>query len=207
MKRLRPVSMTAVSNDEVRLRCKPKFDSLSPEESRDLMIGIRARSLDAAAEPQNIEAEFPFKFAQNGALLQDAQFILLTSDDYSELWINSAVDNFSLAYEEGFTDPTGTKLKPTQMRVGSSNETATRRYDVVFVAQYKHEQQEFVFTVSGGSGNQRTIAWTHGTYSAKWNQKDWTFESSTPADLKSLLTSVLRMDESIHPELMPYARS
>ncbi len=204
MKRLQPLALTVASGDECKLRCRPKFDEISEAEYADVMISIRAAAVDKAAEDSKIEAEFVFTFNEGGGVLQDQDFFHLTNDDYGELWINCSVDYFSLANENGIDVPGG-KLRPHTLLVDEENNETTRRYKVVLSKDNDAEQKEYTFTVAGGPGNIRTISWMYGSYEASWSQKKWTFKSAPPADLEPLLISIIRMDEAINLELMPYA--
>ncbi len=207
MKRLQPTTLTVVSADECRLRCLPKFDQISLEEYDHVMLNLRAMAINEPADERELEVEFPFTFNEDRGVLQDNQFFQLTTDDYGEMWIDRAVAYFAWANNKGldFADSPGGKLRPHTLRVDAANTQATRRYKVVFSKDNDSQTKEYSFIVEGGKDAIRTIAWVHGSYSASWESKNWTFAKAPPEDLELLLLAIIRLDEAIHLELMPYA--
>jgi hypothetical protein len=208
MKRLRPLALIAASKGEYKLRCRPKFDQITQEEHAKLFLLMRSRAVNQVDDERELVSEFSFTFNEDGAVLQDDRFFSLTGDDYGELWINRSVDCFSMASENGVDDPDspGCKLRPYTLLVDEANSESLRRYTVVFRQDNVPQTKEYTFTVEGGKGNTRTISWMHGSYKASWESKKWTFAAPPPADdLNPLLLSIIRLDEAIYLELMPYA--
>lgn len=159
-----------------------------------------------------LESDFVFTFNENGAVLHDKYFFALTSDDDGELWIDRAVDCLSLANERGIVLPdlSGARATPRTIFIDDTgNPNMGRTYRVVFDAEELqssgHDSCEYRFLVQGGKGNVRTISWIHGSYVATWERKNWTFASPPASDLEPLLLSIIRLDEAINLELMPYA--
>lgn len=206
MKRLQPLTLTAVNADEYVLRCRPKFDEITEEERADLLLSMKTRAVDSTADEDKLESNFTFTFNKDGGVLQDRQFTYLTSDDYGEMWIDRSVGYFARANEDGIDvpDSPGGKLRPHTLLVEAPTNGLTRHYKVVFTKGNDAQPKEYTFTVEGGKENGRTISWIHGSYSASWESKKWTFSSAPPADLEPLLLAVIRFDEAIHLELMQY---
>lgn len=173
MKRLQPLTLTAVNANECVLRCRPKFDEITEEERADLLLSMKTRAVDATADEDKLESNFTFTFNKDGGVLQDRQFTYLTSDDYGEMWIDRSVGNFARANEDGIDvpDTPGGKLRPHALLVVAANGNSARQYKVVFTKDNDTQTKEYTFTVEGGKENIRTIAWTHGSYSASWHSK------------------------------------
>ena len=212
MKRLQPLSLTAISADECRLLCRPKFSEIGKEEQADLLNIMRQIAVGECDNDDQLEAEFVFTFNENGAVLKDKYFFALTTDDYGELWIERAVDCLAVANEKGVevSDLPGAKSVPRTIFVDAAGSQPTRRYRVVFVhssQSHENDEREYEFTVEGGKGSVRTISWMHGSYVASWELKKWTFVPSPTSDLEPLLMAIVRLDEAINLELMPYAMS
>jgi hypothetical protein len=96
------------------------------------------------------------------------------------------------------------KMRPHSILVDDSNTDSLRRYKVIFSGDEEPTTKEYTFTVEG-TGPLRTITWSHGSYTATWASKNWTLSKPFPADLEPLLMCIIRLDEAIHLELMPYA--
>lgn len=213
MKRLRPVALMAVSPDECRLRCRPRFDQIGKDEHSQLLNIMRQIAVGETRDDTQLESEFVFKFNEDDALLHDKYFFALTTDDYGDMWIDRAVMYLSLANEErvSLPDRIGSRVAPRTIFVDEDNPESARIYRVVFdgaeLQTPKCQTCEYQFIVEGGPGNIRKISWAHGAYTVSWERKNWTFTSSPPPDLEPLLLAIIRLDEAINLELMPYAMS
>jgi len=214
MKRLQPVSLTVVSPDECRLRCRPRFDQIGKDDHAQLLSIMRQVAVcEIEKDDTQLESEFVFTFNENGAVLHDKYFFALTSDDDGELCIDRAVDCLALANERGVVLPDFSSARATPRTVvvdRASNPSLGRTYNVVFdddelLRPSESELCEYRFLVQGGKGNVRTIGWVHGSYDATWERNNWTFASSPPFDLEPLLLAIVRLDEAIYLEFMPYA--
>lgn len=213
MKRLQPVALIAASANECRLRCRPKFDQIEKAEHADLLKLMRGTALNENSS--EVESEFVFTFNDNGAVLKDKYFFALTTDDYGELWIERAVDCLTLAAQQGVDVPDlpGARSTPRVIFVceNENEPQSTRRYRVVFNKPRSPDSAngefEFQFSVEGGKGSLRTVSWVHGSFVASWERKNWTFAPPPSDDLEPLLMAIIRLDEAIHLELMPYATS
>lgn len=213
MKRLRPVALTAVSPDECRLRCRPRFDQIGKSEHSQLLDVMRQIAVSETDDDTQLESEFVFKFNEDGALLHDKYFFALTPDDYGDLWIDRAVIGLSLANEKRvcLPDRIGSRVAPRTIFVDDDSPESARTYRVLFDGAELHSSEcqtcEYQFIVDGGPGSIRKISWAYGSYTASWEKKNWTFTSSPPPDLEPLLLAIIRLDEAINLELMPYATS